>query len=100
MKEIIFEVNNFSKDFELYVLNKIIMVCSNISFEVLKGEFLGIIGKFGVGKFIILKSIYKIYILIIGEIIFNLEIYGNVDLVKIGDWEMINFRKKEIGYVL
>lgn len=99
MKETILEVNNFSKDFELHALNKTITACSNISFEVSKGEFLGIIGKSGAGKSTILKSIYKTYIPTTGEIIFNSEIYGNVDLAKIGDREMINLRKKEIGYV-
>lgn len=99
MKETILEVNNFSKDFELHALNKTITACNNISFEVSKGEFLGIIGKSGAGKSTILKSIYKTYIPTTGEIIFNSEIYGNVDLAKIGDREMINLRKKEIGYV-
>ena len=99
MKETILEVNSFSKDFELHALNKTITACSNISFEVSKGEFLGIIGKSGAGKSTILKSIYKTYIPTTGEIIFNSEIYGNVDLAKIGDREMINLRKKEIGYV-
>lgn len=99
MKETILKVNNFSKDFELHALNKTIKACNNIKFEVLKGEFLGIIGKSGAGKSTILKSIYKTYIPTTGEIIFNSEIYGNVDLAKIGDREMINLRKKEIGYV-
>lgn len=99
MKETILEVNNFSKDFELHALNKTIKACNNISFEVSKGEFLGIIGKSGAGKSTILKSIYKTYIPTTGEIIFNSETYGNIDLAKIGDREMINLRKKEIGYV-
>ncbi len=99
MKETILEVNNFSKDFDLHALNKTIKACSNINFEVSKGEFLGIIGKSGAGKSTILKSIYKTYIPTTGEIIFNSEIYGNVDLAKIEDREMINLRKKEIGYV-
>ncbi|NMS90437.1 ATP-binding cassette domain-containing protein [Clostridioides difficile] len=99
MKETILKVNNFSKDFELHSLNKTIKACNNISFEVSKGEFLGIIGKSGAGKSTILKSIYKTYIPTTGEIIFNSEIYGNIDLSKIGDREMINLRKKEIGYV-
>lgn len=99
MKETILEVNNFSKDFDLHTLNKTIKACSNINFEVSKGEFLGIIGKSGAGKSTILKSIYKTYIPTTGEIIFNSEIYGNVDLAKIEDREMINLRKKEIGYV-
>lgn len=99
MKETILKVNNFSKDFELHALNKTIKACNNINFEVSKGEFLGIIGKSGAGKSTILKSIYKTYIPTTGEIIFNSEIYGSVDLSKIGDREMINLRKKEIGYV-
>lgn len=99
MKETILKVNNFSKDFELHALNKTIKACNNINFEVSKGEFFGIIGKSGAGKSTILKSIYKTYIPSTGEIIFNSEIYGNVDLAKVGDREMINLRKKEIGYV-
>lgn len=99
MEEIILEVNNFSKDFELHALNKTIKACSEINFTISKGEFLGIIGKSGAGKSTILKSIYKTYIPTTGEIIFNSEIYGKIDLSTIGDREMINLRKKEIGYV-
>nr|UWI50037.1 ATP-binding cassette domain-containing protein [Clostridioides difficile] len=99
MEEIILEVNNFSKDFKLHALNKTIKACSEINFTISKGEFLGIIGKSGAGKSTILKSIYKTYIPTTGEIIFNSEIYGKIDLSTIGDREMINLRKKEIGYV-
>ncbi|MGO0907221.1 phosphonate C-P lyase system protein PhnL [Clostridioides difficile] len=99
MEEIILEVNNFSKDFKLHALNKTIKACSGINFTISKGEFLGIIGKSGAGKSTILKSIYKTYIPTTGEIIFNSEIYGKIDLSTIGDREMINLRKKEIGYV-
>lgn len=99
MEEIILKVNNFSKDFELHALNKTIKACSEINFTISKGEFLGIIGKSGAGKSTILKSIYKTYIPTTGEIIFNSEIYGKIDLSTIGDREMINLRKKEIGYV-
>lgn len=99
MEEIILEVNNFSKDFELHALNKTIKACNEINFTISKGEFLGIIGKSGAGKSTILKSIYKTYIPATGEIIFNSEIYGKIDLSTIGDREMINLRKKEIGYV-
>lgn len=99
MEETILEVNNFSKDFNLHALGKTISACSKINFSVSKGEFLGIIGKSGAGKSTILKSIYKTYIPTTGQIIFNSEIYGKIDLATIDDREMINLRKKEIGYV-
>lgn len=98
--DFLLQVKDLEKKFILHQFDgKEIVGCSNVNFSIEKGKFLGIVGKSGAGKSTILKSIYRTYIPTSGEIWFNSNEYGFIDLCKASDRQIINLRKKEIGYV-
>lgn len=92
-------VNHFGKSFTVHHLNQTRQAVSDISIDVKKGEFLGIVGKSGSGKSTILKSIYGTYKPNAGEILYDSDLFGEVNLHEIEDHDLILLRKTEIGYV-
>ncbi|WP_462421463.1 phosphonate C-P lyase system protein PhnL [Salinicoccus sp. Marseille-QA3877] len=92
-------VKEFGKTFTTHHLNQTRQAVEDISFEVEKGQFLGIIGKSGSGKSTVLKSIYGTYKPNQGEILYDSEMFGKVNLHEIEDNALIGLRKTEIGYV-
>lgn len=92
-------INDFSKSFTIHHLEQTREAVNGISFNVKKGEFLGIIGESGSGKSTILKSIYGTYKPTSGSVYYDSDIYGDVDLHNISDRSLIRLRTKEIGYV-
>ncbi|SOC41126.1 phosphonate C-P lyase system protein PhnL [Salinicoccus kekensis] len=92
-------VENFGKSFTTHHLNQTRQAVSGISFNVEKGEFLGIVGKSGSGKSTVLKSIYGTYKPNEGQILYDSERFGTVNLHEIPDHDLIRLRKTEIGYV-
>lgn len=95
----IIEVKNFGKGFCIHHLNKNIHICKNISFNVNKGDFLGITGKSGSGKSTILKAIYRTYLPGEGEILYNSKEFGITNIFELTERQIIYLRKNEIGYV-
>ena len=93
------KINDFSKSFTIHHLNQTREAVNTISFNVEKGEFLGIVGESGSGKSTILKSIYGTYKPTTGTVHYDSLNYGPVDLNNISDRALIKLRKKEIGYV-
>ncbi|MGF7058773.1 phosphonate C-P lyase system protein PhnL [Brassicibacter mesophilus] len=93
------KIQNLSKSFTLHNLKKHIKACKDISISLKEGEFIGITGKSGSGKSTILKSIYRTYSPQSGEIWYNSEKFGLIDLTSISERQMIYLRKYEIGYV-
>jgi len=94
------KVENLSKNFELKVgQRKTIESINGISFELEEGEFLGLYGPSGAGKSTILKCIYRTYIPTEGHILYNSYKYGLVALERAPDWQIIELRRREIGYV-
>ncbi|CAD2081590.1 ABC transporter [Jeotgalicoccus coquinae] len=92
-------INDFSKSFTIHHLNQTREAVNGISFNVEKGEFLGIVGESGSGKSTILKSIYGTYKPTSGTVHYDSDIYGGVDLHDISDRSLIRLRTREIGYV-
>ncbi len=92
-------INDFSKSFTIHHLNQTREAVNGISFNVAKGEFLGIVGESGSGKSTILKSIYGTYKPTSGTVHYDSDIYGDVDLHNISDRSLIRLRTREIGYV-
>lgn len=93
------EVADFGKRFTIHHLNKTMQAVEHIDFSLESGEFIGIIGKSGSGKSTILKSIYRTYLPDAGQIIFNSERFGRIDLCHASEREILYLRKYEIGYV-
>ena len=99
MKKIL-QIRNLTKNFELKNQNnKIIQGCQEISFDIFKGEFVGITGKSGSGKSTILKSIYRTYYPEQGQILYNSKLYGEIDMCQATERQVIAIRRYEMGYV-
>ena len=95
----ILRLENLSKQFYLHSLQKEIVSCQNISFSLMQGEFLGIVGLSGAGKSTILKCIYRSYLAPQGNILYQSEAFGPINLAQASEREILFLRKKEIGYV-
>lgn len=93
------KINDFSKSFTIHHLGQTREAINGISFDVSKGEFLGIVGESGSGKSTILKSVYGTYKPTSGTIMYDSEAFGNIDLHNISDRALIKLRTQEIGYV-
>ena len=93
-------VENLSKTFTLHMLKeKRIAACSNVSFRVPPGGFLGLSGPSGAGKSTVLKCLYRTYLAGSGAILYDSATYGPVDLATLPDRAIIDIRDKEMGYV-
>ncbi len=95
----ILTITDLSKDFYLHDPGLEIHSCQNISLRLRQGEFIGIIGLSGAGKSTILKCVNRSYLPTCGEIIYNSEAFGALDLAKAAEREIIYLRRHEIGYV-
>ncbi|PIC82328.1 phosphonate C-P lyase system protein PhnL [Sporosarcina sp. P1] len=95
----ILKIAGFGKRFTIHHLDKTMSATENIHFSLEAGEFIGIVGKSGSGKSTILKSIYRTYLPDEGEILYDSQSFGLVDLSQVSDRQMLYLRKYEIGYV-
>lgn len=93
------EISQLSKSFTTHHLNKTMKAIEGVSFQLEKGEFLGIVGRSGSGKSTIIKCIYRTYLAQSGEILYRSEAFGPINLVTASQRDMLYLRKKEIGYV-
>lgn len=95
----ILEIKDLTKNFYLHGVNKEIKSCRDVNFTLDEGQFIGIVGLSGAGKSTILKCINRSYLTTCGEIIYNSEAFGEIDLTKASEREILYLRKHEIGYV-
>lgn len=95
----ILKIENLGKTFYLHDPEKVIHSCQNISFSLGQGEFIGIVGLSGAGKSTILKCINRTYLATEGEIWYDSEAFGRINLVTATEREILYLRKNEIGYV-
>ena len=87
MSEIILRVENVTKKFPVSG-GKFLTACDNVSFDVRKGETVGIVGESGCGKTTLLKSIMNMQRPTSGKIIFHGE-----DITKLtGEAKRQNYR--------
>ena len=75
------------------------MVTINVSFDIFKGEVLGIVGESGSGKSVTSMSINRLIPNPPGEIIEGEIFYNGVDLLKLSYEEMCEIRGKEISMI-
>ena len=84
------------KNIEKYYGNKsnLTKAIDNISFDIQKGEFVGIMGASGSGKTTLLNCISTIDRVTAGKIIIN-----NKDITKLKGNELNKFRREELGFI-
>lgn len=95
----ILSIKNLAKDFYLHNSKKRIRSCQDISLDLGKGEFVGIVGLSGAGKSTILKCINRTYLASRGHIYYDSAAFGPIDLTTASEREILFLRKNEIGYV-
>lgn len=95
----ILEIKDLTKNFYLHDAKKEIKSCKNVNFTLEEGQFIGIVGLSGAGKSTILKCINRSYLSTCGEILYNSQAFGKLDLTKASEREILYLRKHEIGYV-
>ena len=72
---------------------------NNVSFDIFKGEVLGIVGESGSGKSVTSMSINRLIPNPPGEIVSGEILYNGVDLLKLSYEEMCEIRGKEIAMI-
>jgi alpha-D-ribose 1-methylphosphonate 5-triphosphate synthase subunit PhnL len=94
------EAVDVTKMFTMHVLGgKRITAFAHVSFSVDRGRFLGISGKSGYGKSSLIKCIYRNYDVSHGDIFLYDAGGAVVNLTAISDAEMLEVRRKRMGYV-
>jgi len=97
--EPILSVEGFSKQFELHEQGKIIPSSINVNFDVYAGKLTALIGPTGAGKSSVLKGIFRTYLPSSGRIIYHAANGHSLDLVKAVDYQILDLRSHEIGFV-
>lgn len=95
----ILEISHLTKRFYIHQVQREIHSCTDISFTLDKGEFIGIVGLSGAGKSTILKCINRTYLPKQGSILYNSKAFGTIDLARASERQMLYLRNYEIGYV-
>ncbi|MBU2512779.1 ATP-binding cassette domain-containing protein [bacterium] len=96
----VLSVENLSKTFTIHSLaGKQINGFRDVSFKVAEGESLALSGPSGTGKSSVLKCIYGTYLASTGVASYYSQRYGKVDLTRLSEYERIQLRLDEIGYV-
>ena len=97
--EPILSVEGFSKHFELHEQGKIIPSSSDVNFDVYAGKLTALIGPTGAGKSSVLKGIFRTYLPSSGRIIYHAENGNSLDLVQADEYQILDLRSHEIGFV-
>jgi len=95
----ILTIVDLSKEFYLHNPGLLIRSCQGINMALKEGEFIGIVGISGAGKSTILKCINRSYLPKQGEIWYESEALGRIDLAAASEREVLFLRRFEIGYV-
>jgi alpha-D-ribose 1-methylphosphonate 5-triphosphate synthase subunit PhnL len=93
-------LNQVSKTFTIHIRGGLdIRSFEKVSFETRAGSLLALTGPSGIGKSSLLKCIYRSYLPTSGEIIYTNREGAAVNLAAADDWEILELRRTEIGYV-
>lgn len=95
----ILRIENLAKNFYIHSCERKIRSCQNISFSLERGQFIGIVGLSGAGKSTILKCIYRTCLPERGNIFYESEAFGKLDLTNASERKILYLRKYEIGNV-
>jgi alpha-D-ribose 1-methylphosphonate 5-triphosphate synthase subunit PhnL len=93
-------LNNVSKIFTMHIRGGLIIRSfEKVSFETRAGSLLALTGPSGIGKSSLLKCIYRSYLPTSGQILYTSQAGDTIDLAAARDWEILELRHTEIGYV-
>lgn len=92
-------IRDLSKSFTLHNVDRTVMGCQHISFDIMPGEFVGITGRSGSGKSTILRCIYRTNLPESGSILYDSAAFGEIDLCTATERQMLHLRTSEMGYV-
>ena len=100
--DILLQVNNLSTGFQTE--DGFVTAVDNISFNLKKGETLGIVGESGSGKSVTSLSIMRLIAsppgkITNGEIIYSSDEHGTVDLLKVPEKELRKYRGNHISMI-
>ena len=96
MKKLI-EIKNLRTHF--YTEAGTVKAVEDVSFDILKGEVLGIVGESGSGKSVTSLSINRLIPNPPGEIVSGEIIYNGINLLDLSYEEMRNYRGKDISMI-
>ena len=96
---IVLRVQNFSKNFMLQEQGISIPSAHQVNFDVAEGALTALVGATGVGKSTVLKGIYRTYLPTEGKLLYHSRKGDLVDLATLGDHQVIQLRRDEIGFV-
>lgn len=96
--QILLEVHNLSKQFDVHHLHRHVAAFSSLSFNVHEGDFVLVAGPNGVGKSTLLRCLYRTYLPTEGEVLYHSR-HGVIDLVRAADVDIVKLRNEEIGHV-
>lgn len=98
-KNLVLNVENYSKNFVIHEQNKVIPSANNLSLKVYSGALTAIIGQTGSGKSSVLKGIYRTYLPDSGAIYYTNKNNQIIDLATANDHEILKLRRQEISFV-
>ncbi|GCE48963.1 alpha-D-ribose 1-methylphosphonate 5-triphosphate synthase subunit PhnL [Thermosporothrix hazakensis] len=93
------EVRNLTKEFHLHLVDgRTITPFAGLSFSVPEGSLCMLAGRSGAGKTTILRCIYRTYLTTAGEIWYDSQKFGRIDLATASEEEILQLREREIGF--
>lgn len=95
----ILSVRGLSKGFYLHERGRRVPAARPISFDVAAGELVALTGPSGAGKSSLLKAIYRTYRPSAGRLLYRPAAGETVDLVQASEVQIIELRRREIGFV-
>lgn len=97
MTETILQVNNLKVNFN--VESGVVKAVDDVSFNIKRGETLGLVGESGCGKSVTAFSLLRLIPMPPGEIVAGQVIWDNRDLLQLPLPELIKVRGREIGAI-
>ncbi len=100
MGELKLSVQGLTRRFVVHIRDGLtVEALDNVSFDVERGEFLGLVGPSGSGKSSLLKCLYRTYLPDAGSALYTATSGEVVDLVGADEHTMLALRRGAIGYV-
>ena len=94
------QLRNLGKAITLHILDgAVVEPFTDVSFDVLEGEFVAIVGPSGSGKSSVVKTIHRTYLATAGEALYRTADGETVDLASASDRKVLSLRRAEIGFV-